>query len=124
MSHVNLDEQKFLINCSDGINNLERATVSFILAVTASQTSETAIFATSDAARLCVKGGADGLTAEGYEPLAKLMRHFVANEGKIWLCPACAKAKGITEDDLIEGVEIAGAPRTMAFMASGARLLA
>jgi uncharacterized protein len=95
MSQANLEEQKFLINCSDGANNPERATVSFLLAVTAAQTSETAVFATADAAGLCVKGG-----------------------------PACAKAKGITADDLIEGVEIAGAPRTMAFVASGARLLA
>lgn len=124
MSQANLEEHKFLINCSDGANNPERATVSFLLAVTAAQTSETAVFATADAAGLCVRGGADGLVAEGYEPLAKLIRHFIANEGRIWLCPACAKAKGITADDLIEGVEIAGAPRTMAFVASGARLLA
>lgn len=116
--------QKILINCRDGIHDVERATVSFILAVTASKTSETAVFATSDAAGLCVKGGVDGLVAEGYEPLADLVGDFIGNGGKIWLCPACAKAKGITEADLIEGVEIAGAPKTMAFIASGAQLLA
>lgn len=123
MSH-NTTEQKFLINCKDGANDIERATVSFILAVTASKTSETAVFATSDAAELCIKGGAEGMTAEGYEPLPDLIDAFVENGGKIWLCPACAKAKGISENDVIEGVEIAGAPRSMAFMASGAQLLA
>jgi len=124
MSDSNANLQKFLINCTDGINNVERATVSFIMAVAASTTSETAVFATSDAAVLCVKGGADGLVAEGYTPLAELVEAFIANQGRIWLCPACAKAKGITPDDLIEGVEIAGVPTTMAYMASGARLLA
>lgn len=120
----NETKQKFLVNCRDGANDIERATVSFILAVTASKTSETAVFATSDAAEICVKGGIDGRVAQGYEPLADLVGSFVSNGGKIWLCPACAKAKGITEDDLIEGAEIAGAPRTMAFLSSGARLLA
>lgn len=116
--------QKFLVNCENGINNVERATISFVLATTASKTCETAVFATSDASMLCTRGGADGLAAQGYEPLIDLITAFINNGGKIWLCPACAKAKGISEQDLIEGAEIAGAPRTMAYLASGARLLA
>lgn len=71
-----------------------------------------------------MKGGTDGLIVKGYEPLSDLLNQFRANGGKIWLCPACAKAKGITADDLAEGVEIAGAPRTMAFLESGAQVLA
>ena len=118
-------QQKFLINCSEGKANLERATVSFIMAVSAaSHNAETAVFATSDAADLCVKGGAKDLVAEGYEPLQDLLDDFVDIGGKIWLCPVCAKAKGITQDDLRPGVELAGVPRTMEFMANGAKLLA
>jgi predicted peroxiredoxin len=124
MNTITHTQQKYLINCSNGANDVERATVSFILAVTASKTCETAVFATSDAAALCVPGGADGLVAEGYEPLAGLIDAFVDNGGKIWLCPACAKAKGMTAGDLMPGVEIAGAPRTMAYIDSGAKLLA
>lgn len=116
--------EKYLINCSHGGNDVERATVSFILAVTASKSAETAVFATSDAAELCIKDGAKNLIAEGYEPLPDLIEAFVDNGGKIWLCPACAKAKGISAEDVIDGVEIAGAPKSMAFMASGAQLLA
>jgi predicted peroxiredoxin len=65
-----------------------------------------------------------GVKAEGYEPVLDLLNGFLENGGKIWLCPACVKAKGMSADDLIEGVEIAGAPKTMAFLESGARLLA
>ncbi len=117
-------EQKILINCQDGRNNIERATISFILAVTASKTCETAMFISSDASELCLQGGTDGLVADGYEPIKNLAADFIANGGKLWLCPACAKAKGITEGDLMAGVEIAGAPKSMAFLASGAQLLA
>jgi len=117
-------EKKYLINCQDGANNPERATISFILAFTASKTSETAIFISADAVQLCVKGGAATITAEGYEPLLDLLTGYLQNGGQIWICPACVKAKGITEDDLIAGVEIAGAAKTMAFLASGAHQLA
>jgi len=120
----NENMQKYLINCQEGANNVERATISFILAVTSSKTNETAVFMTSDATMLCVKGNTEGMVADGYEPLSNLMATFVENGGKIWLCPACAKAKGLSDNDLMPGVEIAGAPRTMAFMASGAQLLA
>lgn len=116
--------QKILVNCQDGSNNIERATIAFILAVTASKTHETAMFLNAEATKLCVKGTVDGITAPGYEPLANLVDAYLKNGGKIWLCPACVKAKNLTEDDLMEGVEIAGAPRTMAYLASGAQLLA
>jgi uncharacterized protein len=124
MTAAQTRSDKYLINCQDGPAHPKRATVSFILAVAASKTAEAAIFMTSDAATLCVKGGADAVVAEGYEPLRDLMLAFVANGGTMWLCPACAKAKGITQNDLAEGVEIAGAPRTMAFLAAGGKLLA
>lgn len=115
---------KFLVNCQDGINNVERATIAFILATTASKTCETAVFITADASMLCVKGGLEGLQAEGHEPLKELVEQFQGNGGKIWICPVCVKTKGINESDLIDGVEIAGAPRTMEFLASGGHLLA
>lgn len=117
-------KQKILINCQDGKNSIERATISFILAVTASKSCETAMFVSADASELCLKGGCDDLVAKGYEPIKSLLAAFIANGGKIWLCPACAKAKGFTEDDLVDAVEIAGAPRTMEFLARGAQLLA
>lgn len=115
--------EKYLINCADGRDNPEKATIAFILAFTASKDGETAVFVTAGGADLCVKGGTTGVQATGYEPVATLLDGFLANGGRIWLCPACAKARGISQNDLVDGVEIAGAPRTMAFLAAGARTL-
>ena len=116
--------QKILINCQDGLNNIERATISLILAVTASKTNETAMFVSAEASHLLVKGAVDDLQAPGYEPMADLLHAYLQNGGQIWLCPACVKAKNLSADDLLDGVEIAGAPRTMAYLANGAQLLA
>ena len=118
-----MSQQKFLINCQDGLNNIERATISFILAVTASKTAETAMFVSAEASALLVKGNMQGLCAPGYEAILDLYSAFIKNGGKIWLCPACVKAKGINPSDLMDGVEIAGAPRSMAFINEGASLL-
>ena len=117
-------QEKYLLNCQDGANHVERATIAFVLAATASKTAETAVFITAEAAPLCTRNGADGLQAEGMEPLADLIEQFVGNGGRLWLCPVCARTKGIREEDLREGAEIAGAPKTMAFLADGAKLLA
>jgi predicted peroxiredoxin len=113
---------KYLINASHGTEDLERATVAFILAFTSSKTHETAVFATSGATDLLIKSN-NTFQADGYESVTDLIHGFIENGGQIWLCPACAKAKGISQEDLIEGVEIAGAPKTMAYLASGAKTL-
>lgn len=115
---------KYLINCQEGANNLERATISLILATSASKENEAAMFLTADAAQLCVKGGVDGLAAKGMEPMSRLIDQFIANGGQMWLCPICAKVHGISESDLIEGALIAGAPKTMAFLEAGGKVLA
>ena len=124
---MNTDTQKtgkYLINCRNGLDDLEQATISFVLAATASKTAEARIFMTAGASDLCVKGGADGLVEEGMEPVDNLINQFVEQGGKIWLCPICAKVRGITEDDLREGVAIVGAPAAMEFLESGGKLLA
>ena len=117
------NKAKYLVNCLEGENNIERASVSFVLATTASKTNETAVFITSDATYLMVKGKTDGLVAEGMEPIADLIQQFLGNGGKIWVCPVCVNSKGLTADDLIDGVEVAGAPKTMEYLATGGMLL-
>lgn len=116
--------QQYLINCEYGSDNPEKATIAFILAYTSSKTNPTAVFATSGAAGLLLRQERPEIVADGYEPLNGLIDGFIENGGRIWLCPACAKAKGITADDLIDGVELAGAPKTMEYLASGATALA
>lgn len=117
-------QAKYLINCTNGKSNIEHATISFVLAASASKDHEAAVFLTADASYWAVKGAADGEVFDGMEPIANLIAQFVGNGGKIWVCPICAKIKNITVDDLIAGAEIAGAPKTMEFLASGGHVLA
>jgi len=52
------------------------------------------------------------------------MTEFIANQGKVWLCGACTKPRGITEDQLEEGVSIVGAAKVVEEVVAGARTVA
>ena len=115
---------KYLINCQYGNDDLEKATVALIVAGAASaMDGETAVFLTGESVRLATAGGADGLQADGYPAVGDLIGGYKENNGQLWVCPACANARGITADDLIAGAEIAGAARTIGFVNDGAKVL-
>ena len=106
-----------LVNCPYGKNNPEEATVAFIAASAATAKSKAvSVFLTSDAVRLATPGYADDVQAEGYEPLKVFFDKFLAAGGKLWVCPACAKARGLTQEDFIEGATIDGVPTILDFL--------
>jgi predicted peroxiredoxin len=112
---------KVLINCAAGQDDPERATVAFIAAsAAAANEKETAMFLTCDAIGLATKDGVNGIEAPGYQALAFFRDSLMENAGKLWVCPACAAAHGLSADDLIDGAEIAGVPKILAYIDSGA----
>jgi len=116
--------EKILVNATYGTDDVERATVPFIVAsASAASANETVMFLTAASVGLATKGGADGVRAEGYPAIADLIGAFVENGGKVWVCPACAGARGITADDLVEGASLVGAAGTIGFLAEGARTI-
>jgi len=115
---------KFLVNCQHGTDDLEKATVAMMIAgASAAMDAETAVFMTGESVRLATKGGIDGLGVDKYPSMSDLLSSFQENGGQLWVCPACAGARSITADDLIEGAELAGAARTIGFVNDGAKLL-
>jgi uncharacterized protein len=116
---------KFLINCQHGSDDLEKATVAMIIAgASAAMDAETAVFMTGESVRLATRNGVDGLGVEKYPSLPALFASYLENGGQLWVCPACAGARDIAADDLIDGAELAGAARTIGYINDGAKLLA
>jgi predicted peroxiredoxin len=66
------------------------------------------IFLTSAAVDLVRKRAIDNLVVHPLEPLAMLVKDFLARGGKLWACTPCVRARGYEQKDLIDGVEIAG----------------
>ena len=116
---------KFIFNCTWGREDPERATLPFVAANIAATAGQVAIvLCPIEAVRLGTKRGADGVEAAGLPKLRDLFDEFVANSGKVWLCGACTKPRGISEDLLAGGVTIVGAAKVVEEVVAGARTVA
>jgi predicted peroxiredoxin len=112
---------KLIFNCTHGKEDPERASLPFVagnVAATAGQ--EAIVFCTIEAVWLGTKGGREGIMADGLDPLSKIYSDFVAKGGKVWLCGACTKPRGIAEGQL-EGATIVGAAKVVEEIALGAK---
>lgn len=67
------------------------------------------VFLTSAAVDIARKRASDTTHVKPLEPLADLMRDFVARGGALYACTPCVKARGYDQPDFIEGVTISGA---------------
>jgi len=81
------------------------------------------LFLTSTAIDLVRKRGIDMTQVAPLDPLKKLMDDFIARGGMVWACPPCVKARGYTQEELIEGVAIQGASAMHELIKSGAATL-
>jgi uncharacterized protein len=115
---------RLLINCTHGREDAERATLPFIVGnVAASADQEAVVLLTVDGVWNATAGYADKVCKEGFQPLADVMKSFVANGGQIWACGACAKPRGITDADMVPGAKIVSAASVVEWLASGASSL-
>ncbi len=81
------------------------------------------IFLTSGGVDLARKGAADMTHVHPLEPLADLMKDFLARGGTLWACTPCVNSRAYTQDDLIEGTVIAGSSVMHALILEGAATL-
>lgn len=117
--------ETLIFNCTYDRTDPERATLPFVAANIAATAGRSAVvLCTIDGVRLGTRGGADGVASPGLPPLPDLVREFVGNGGEVWLCGACTKPRGITEDQLVAGAKIVGAARVVEEVALGARTVA
>lgn len=114
-----------IFNCTWGRDEPERATLPFVAAnIAAIAGQEAVVLCTIEAVWLGTHGGSDGVAHPGLPPLAELFREFVGNGGRVWLCGACTKPRGIGDEQLAEGATIVGAAKVVEEIAGGARTVA
>jgi predicted peroxiredoxin len=117
--------QSLMFNCTHGKDDAERAILPFVAAnVAATAGLETTVVCTVDAVWLGTRGGAEGIAKEGLPALPALIEEFVQNGGKIWLCGACTKPRGITAEHTVTGATIVGAATIVEAIAKGATPIA
>lgn len=56
-------------------------------------------------------------------PIGEMIRNVLDHDGRILVCPPCAKVRGYAEEDLIEGATVAGAAAMLEVVKQGAATL-
>ncbi len=117
--------EKLIFNCTHGRDDPERAILPFVAAnIAATAGQQAVVLCTIEAVWLGTKGGTEGIQYEGLPVLADLYRDYVANGGEVWLCAACTKPRGITEEQVAVGAAITGAAKVVESVVAGARTVA
>ncbi len=100
---------KAVISLTTGLEDPEKVTVAFLVAVGAAESGRpTLMFLTKEAVRLAVDGTAVGVACDGCPPLADLAKRYEAAGGRYLVCPICFTAKQLDDTRLIAGAELGG----------------
>ncbi len=111
----------FCINLTRSIDDPDRSTVAMVVAnASVASGKNTTVFLTSEGVRLAVKGIADTIKEEGLQPMADLVKSYLAAGGTFFVCTPCYKKRGFTESDLIDGATLVGAVKLVEFMTNDA----
>ncbi len=100
---------KAVISLSTGLEDAEKVTVAFLVAVGAAETGRsTLMFLAKEAVRLALDGVAVGIACEGCPPLPDLMKRYETAGGRYYVCPICLDAKKLDKTKLIPAAEVQG----------------
>jgi predicted peroxiredoxin len=112
---------KAAISLATGLEDAERVTVAFLMAVgAAEQGRPTMMFLSKEAVRLAVPGVAVATACDGCPPLADLMDRYERAGGRYLVCPICVTAKKIDGSTLVAGAELGGTVPLWQWIGDGA----
>ena len=100
---------KAVISLSTGLEDPEKVTVAFLVAVGAAESGRpTLMFQAKEAVRLALDGVAAGTACDGCPPLAGLLGRYDKAGGQYMVCPVCFNAKKLDKAGLLPNAELAG----------------
>jgi predicted peroxiredoxin len=100
---------KAVISLTTGLEDPEKVTVAFLVAVGAAESGRpTLIFQAKEAVRLALAGVATGVACDGCPALADLIARYEKAGGTYMVCPICFNAKQLDKGALLANAELAG----------------
>jgi predicted peroxiredoxin len=100
---------KAVVSLTTGLEDSERVTVAFLVAVGAAEKGRpTLMFLTKEAVRLAIPGFAYAVACDGCPPLADLMDRYEKAGGRFLVCPICFDARKIDKGNLLSNAAMGG----------------
>ncbi|MET3917690.1 putative peroxiredoxin [Variovorax sp. OAS795] len=120
---MNTDARDLVVVITHGIDH-ELSSVGLVIALGGMTSGlKVSIFLTSAGVDLVRRGASDSTHVKPLEPLADMLRDFIGRGGTLWACTPCVKSRGYTQENLLEGVVIAGSSVMHELIKQGAATL-
>lgn len=118
------EKQKLVIVITRGLDD-ERSSVAWSIANAGLASDfEVTVFLAAAGVDWVRRGAADVAHLNPVDPSMKeLIGNVMAGGGAVLVCPPCAKVRGYAQEDLIDGVTVAGAPAMLEVVKQGASTL-
>ena len=112
---------KAVISLTTGLEDAEKVTVAFLVAVGAAESGRpTLMFQTKEAVRLALNGVATGVSCDGCPALPDLLARYEKAGGRYMVCPICFNSKQLVKGDLLPNAELAGTVQMWEWIGDGA----
>jgi len=112
---------KAVISLTTGLEDAEKVTVAFVVAVGAAESGRpTLMFQTKEAVRLALNGVATGVSCDGCPALPDLLARYEKAGGRYMVCPICFNSKQLDKGDLLPNAELAGTVQMWEWIGDGA----
>jgi predicted peroxiredoxin len=100
---------KAVVSLTTGLEDAEKVTVAFLVAVGAVETGrDTVMFLTKEAVRLALTGFGHACACDGCPELSTLLDRYAAAGGRYFVCPICFEARGLDAAGLLTSAELNG----------------
>ncbi|AWB09811.1 hypothetical protein TDSAC_0435 [Thermodesulfobium acidiphilum] len=106
--------EKLVITLSSGPENPEKAALAYVMANAAlAMDAEVLMVLQSNGVYTVTKGVYEHIKAPGHDPIKKHVENFLSNGGKFYVCIPCCQERDISQDQILEGCEMAKSGKAM-----------
>ena len=114
-------QQKLVVVVTNGFND-ERSSVGWSIANSGINSGlEVTVFLVSSGVDWVRRGSSEVAQLNPLDPpMSEMIDNFIASGGTVLVCPPCAKVRGYSEKDLVEGVSLTGSPAMHELIKQGA----
>ncbi len=118
------EDKKLVIVVTSGLDD-ERSSVAWSIANGGINSGlDVSMFLTSSGVDWVRKGAAEGAHLNPFDPpMKEMIQKVIDSGGTIMVCPPCAKVRGYTQEDLLDGVVITGSGAMHELIKQGAATL-
>jgi len=111
--------KKIMLIVTHSTDDLEKSNAAMALALSLlSEGADLALFFIFQGALMAKKGLAESIHGQNFAPVKDLWPEILEADIPMYLCGACAKTYGITDENLIPGVKVVQLPSLAAEMMS------